>query len=110
MRDRTPVLIGILHYIYNTISCFTCFSFKYRITKLFRRRMFIRIKYLPGRECVQLLLSLFQKHLPPPDLFSLSFISFIRQFNCNVRMNLLTSLCLCILLAYYAALMSFFLF
>jgi hypothetical protein len=70
--------------------------------------MFVCIKHLLGRECVQLLLSLFQKHLPPPDLFNLSSISLIRQLNFNVRMNLLTSLCLYSLLAYFAALMSVF--
>jgi hypothetical protein len=70
--------------------------------------MFIRTKYLLGQQCLQLLLSQFQKHLPPPDLFSLSFISVIRQLNFNVRTNLLTSFCLYILVAYFATLMSVF--
>ena len=93
MRDKTPVLIGILRYIYNTIYVSHAFHSNTALLNFFSWRIFIRVKHLLGRECVQLLLSLFQKHLPHPDLFRLSFMSLIRQLNFNVRMNLLTPLC-----------------
>lgn len=41
MKDITLVVIGILRYVYNTISWFARFLLKYSVTKFFRWRMLI---------------------------------------------------------------------